>query len=584
MIRVADYIAQFLLARGVTDVFMLTGNGAMYLNDAIARSGMKFYCARNEAAAPMMAEAYARVKRRLGAVCVTSGPGSTNAVPGLAEAWVDSAPIIVLSGQVERRHTTHAAGLPGLRTLGTAEIDIVPIVAPLTKYAAMVTEPESIRYHLEKAVYLATTGRPGPVWLDIPMDIEGAEIDPERLPGFTPPEADAGADLDLQIEALVGHLAKSERPLVVAGHGVRLAHAVPEFLELVERLGAPVVFSRFGYEILPYSHRYNLGLAGLKGTRHCAWTMKNADLVVSLGCRLAVQLVGHRFDAFAPDAEVVMVDIEADELKKPGVPVGLAIHADVKVFMGKLLARLSHARLPNWKGWVETCQEMKERHPMVVPEQRRNPIDLYYFMSRLDALSNERHIFVTDAGSNYYVGGQVFQFERGQREVTSGTFAAMGLTIPLAIGASVADPAAQVLAVTGDGSLELNVQELKTMSHYGVNVKLFVINNGGYLSMRNWQDNFFEGRRIDTAENTGAGTLDLEKVAHAFDLDYARIERWEEIDETLKTVLANDRPIFVEVVCDDHQKIVTPIGDLSHHREPAGHAAGLASNAAAGTV
>lgn len=564
MIRVADYIAQFLTQRGVKDIFMLTGNGAMYLNDAIAQSGMNFFCARNEAAAPMMAEAYARLKGSMCVVCVTSGPGSTNAVPGLAEAWVDSAPIIIISGQVQVSHTTQAAKIPGLRTLGTAEINIVPIVQPLTKYAAMVSDPESIRYHLEKAAHMATTGRPGPVWLDIPMDVQYAPINPEALKGYEPPpQPDFHKEIDAGVETVVRLLKNSTRPLLIGGHGVRQAGAVAQLRELVEASGIPIIFSRFGQDMMPYSHPLNFGQAGLKGSRYCAAIMKSADVVISLGCRLAVQLVGHKFDAFTPDAKVVMVDIEEAELKKPGVPLDVPIHGDVKPFIEKLLKRQAQEEFPDWNVWVRDCRELKESYPMLQPHMKRNPMDLYYFMSRLDTLANERHIFVTDAGSNYYVGGQVYRFENSQREITSGTFAAMGLSIPLAIGCSIADRNAQVLAVTGDGSLELNVQELKTLSHYNLNVKLFVINNGGYASMRNWQDGHFEGRRIESAEATGTGTLNLERVAKAFDLEYERIETWQEADDKIRQVMSHNRPIFVEVICDENQKIIEPIRDLS---------------------
>ena len=573
--RVADYIAKFLVRHGVRDIFVLTGHGAMYLNDAITlQPELKYYCARNEAAAPMMAEAYARVKKSLGAVCLTSGPGSTNAIPGLAEAWVDSAPVLIISGQVQRSHTTYAVGLPGLRTFGTAEINIVPVVRSITKYAEMVTEPESIRYHLEKAYYLATSGRPGPVWLDIPMDVQFAEVEEEKLEPFVPPaQAWAWADLDAGVEEVAKLLLSAKRPLLVGGHGVRLAGAVPEFRALSEKLKIPFILSRFAQDMLPYSHPCNMGQAGIKGVRFCAAVMKSADLVLSLGCRMAVQLAGHRFDAFAPDAKVVMVDIEKDELKKPGVPLHRAVHADVKPFLKKLLDRLSasHA-LPQEEKWLEDCQKLKLEHPMIKPEMKRNPIDLYYFMSRLDALSGPRHIFTTDAGSNYYVGGQVYHFEEGQREITSGTFAAMGLSIPLAIGSAIAAPDSQILGVTGDGSLELNIQELKTISYYQLNIKLFVINNGGYLSMRNWQDGFFEGRRIGSDDETGAESLDLKKVAEAFGLEYAQISRAEDIDSQLKKMMSERGPLFVEVLCDTRQKIIEPIKDFSVKIEKASSA------------
>ncbi len=564
MERVADYIAQFLKDQGVEDIFMLTGYGSMYMNDAIALSGIRHYAARNEAAAPMMAEAYARVKQSLGAVCVTAGPGATNAVPGLAEAWVDAAPIIVLSGQVERRHTTYKANIPGLRSFGTAEIDILPIVEPLTKYVAMVDEPTSVRYHLEKAVYLANSGRPGPVWLDVPIDVQQALIDTNNLEGFIPPEVPLSeTNLNACIDSVVELLKNAKRPLFVCGQGIRQAGAISELQELIELLNVPVLFSRLGQDMVPHSHPNILGHAGIKGSRYCKLMMSEADVVVALGCRLAAQFVGHKFEAFAPDAKIVMVDIEQAELQKPGVPIDLPIHTDVKLFIQELLKKYSNRMFPDWEEWVEYCRQLEAQYPMVLPEQRRNPIDLYYFMSRLGALSDRHHILVTDAGSNYYTGGQVWRFEKGQREITSGTNAAMGLSIPLAIGSSVAAPESQILAVTGDGSLELNIQELKTMSHYRFNIKLFVINNGGYVSMRKWQDTFFEGRRIDTAEDTGVGTLNLMKIADAFDLSYDLIEKYEEIDEKLMQIMCDDNPSFVEVVTDNQQKIVEAFQDFN---------------------
>ena len=563
-LKLSDYIAQFLIDRGVTDIFMLTGNGAMYLNDAIGRSKLNFFCARNEATAPMMAEAYARVKQSLGAVCVTSGPGSTNAVPGLAEAWVDSAPVMIISGQVQRDHTTQAANIEGLRSLGTQEINILPIVKPLTKYAVMVEEPETIRYHLEKAYHLATSGRPGPVWLDIPMDIQYAEIDPESLKGFEPdslpPIPHPSRD---DVASVIELLRNAKRPLVVAGHGVRQANAIPAMRQFIESNGLPVIFSRMGQDMLSHDHWLNMGQAGIKGSKYSASIMREADVVLTLGCRLAIQFVGHNMDAFSPDARVVMVDIDPAELSKNGVPLELALLADVNEFLEALLANLGGSELPDWSSWVGRCADLKDRNPMVTPEQQRDPIDLYYFMQRLDAISDERHIFVTDAGSNYYIGGQVLRFNAGQREITSGCFASMGLSIPLAIGASVAAPNSQILAITGDGSLELNVQELKTMSHYNCDIKLFVINNGGYASMRNWQDGYFEGRRIESEETTGSGTLDFRKIADAFGLPYAIIDRWNEIDADLTEILSQKGPMFVEVVCDTNQKIVEPIKDLS---------------------
>lgn len=555
MERVSNYIARSLKQYGVKDVFMLTGYGAMYLNDAIETSGINYYATRNEATAPMMAEAYARLKQKLGVVCVTAGPGSTNAVPGLAEAFVDSAPILVLSGQVHKNQTSHCSHVK-LRTFGTAEIDIIPIVEPLTKYAVCVTDPNTIRYHLDKAIYLATSGRPGPVWVDIPLDVQQAMIDEDDLTTFAEnPNIQLTTDLDGWDAYRLLLSAKS--PLLICGNGVRQSDSIKEILELLELCDIPMLTSRFAQDIIPHSHPNHFGHAGVKGSKYCKEIMHNADVILSLGCRLSPQLVGLHFDAFSSDAKIIMVDIDRSELKKTGAPIHMPICKDVNDFLNNLLSYIEQKKdiFTDWSQWMKFCNDVKNANPMITEERKRNPIDLYYFMHQLDECSNENHVLVTDAGSNYYSGGQVWKFNNGQREIASVTNAAMGTTIPLAIGCAVAEPDKQILAVTGDGSLELNIQELKTISHYNFNIKLFVINNGGYASMKKWQDTFFEGRRIDTEESTGAGTLNLKKIAEAFDLEWVIIDKYEEISDKLKDIMSNNRPLFIEVMTDNNQKI-----------------------------
>ena len=555
MQRLADYISQFLIEQGIEDIFMLTGYGAMYLNDAIASSGIKHYATRNEATAPMMAEAYARVRGTLGVVCVTAGPGSTNAVPGLAEAFVDSAPILVISGQVHKKHTVYDSRIPGLRTFGTAEINIIPIVKPLTKYAVFVDDPGLIRYYLEKAVYFALEGRPGPVWLDIPLDVQQTMVDPGKLTSFVHPDSELNGNIDDNLDDVIHLLRNAKRPLVIAGHGIRQSGSIDIFKETIDGLKAPVLFSRLGQDILPHSYPHVFGHAGLKGSRYCKKIMQQADVVFSLGCRLAPQLVGMNFEGLDVDAKVIMVDIDKAELLKPGVHLTVPILGDVKYFLLRLLSRIENTLLPNWGEWLSFCEDARSSKPIITEDRKKNPIDLYYFMHKLDEASGPNHILVTDAGSNYYAGGQVWHFERGQREIASACNAAMGTTIPLAIGAAIARPDCQILAVTGDGSLELNVQELKTISHYNLNIKLFVINNGGYASMRKWQDDF-DGRRIDTEEETGAGTLDLKRVAVAFGLDWISITDYRYIDVQISNMLSFKRPMFIEVVTDPNQKII----------------------------
>lgn len=547
--RLADYVSQFLVKQGVRDIFMLTGYGAMYLNDAIKISGIKYFTTRNEATAPMMAEAYARLTQKVGVVCVTAGPGCTNAVPGLAEAYVDSAPILILSGQVERNHTVLNSKIPNLRTFGTAEINIIPIVEPLTKFAAEITDPMQVRYLLEKAFFLATTGRPGPVWLSVPLDIQNALIDESTLDSYIP---EASQTSNFAVENVVQLLKSAKKPLIVAGHGIRQSGAIDEFLKLIDTINIPVIFSRLGQDIVPHQHRNIIGHGGIKGQHSAKKIMQEADVVLSLGCRLSVQFVGMNFEYFNKDAKIIAVDIDNCELEKPGVPIHLKILANLRDFLPSLNTRLF--QLPDYQQWLNSCSMIKKEYPIEI--HRRNPIDLYYFMSRLNEMSNSHHVITTDAGSNYYVGGQVFTFDRGQREITSGAFAAMGLSIPLSIGCAVAQPKSQILAVTGDGSLELNIQELKTVSHYNFNIKIFVINNGGYVSMKKWQDDYFDGRRIDDSELTGVGTLDLKKIADAFDIRYDRIDDYRTIDSKLQEIMSDDSSLFVEVVTDNEQRII----------------------------
>lgn len=559
-IRVADYISNFLVQKKINDIFVLTGYGAMYLNDAIVSNPkIKYFCVRNEAASPMMAEAYSRLKNSVGAVCLTAGPGSTNAIPGLAEAWVDSAAVMIFSGQVQKTHTTYIANIPGLRSFGTAEINIVPIVKPLTKYAEMIIEPNKIKYHLEKAYYLATSGRPGPVWLDIPHDVQNATINTNNLEGFKKPSQKANNDLD-KIDEIAYLLKNAKKPLLIAGQGVRISKSIQEFELLICKLQIPVVLARLGVDLIPYSNKFNMGLGGMRGNKFANSLMKSADFVLVLGARLAVPFVGQNLDAFRNQAKIVVVDIEQSELKKPGIKIDIAVNCDLKLFIPKLRKKVQDYK-PK-KQWLMFCQKAKTKYPMVTDDLKRNPIDLYYFMSVLDAKATSKNVLVTDSGSNYYIGGQAWRFEHGQREITSGAFGAMGLSIPLAIGASIADKKKQILAVTGDGSLELNIQELKTMSYYNLNIKLFVINNGGYVSMRRWQDTFFEGRRIGSDEKTGVPILNLKNIAKAFDLDYELIDKWENVESKIEKIMSKKCPLFIEVICDNKQKLINPMNSL----------------------
>jgi len=562
-IRVVDYIMQFLQDKGTHSIFLLTGNGAMYINDAIAKcEDLKYICVRHEVAAPMMAESYARLCGKLGVVCVTSGPGATNAVAGLAEAWVDSGPIMILSGQSPRNQMPKENSLLKVRSFGTAGFDIIPVVSPMTKYAVTIRDAKSVRFHLEKAYYLAMGGRQGPVWIDLPMDIQYEVIDPEALDGFTPEDNLDSTVYD--VSAIIRLLKDAKRPLIIAGHGIRQGNAIHEFNELVSLLNIPIAFSRLGQDILPYSYKLNMGQIGRRGQKYSKELLRDADLILVLGCRLAAAMAGVELEHFDKNSKIIMVDIDPAELEFHGERVNLKILGHVKDFLKQFNTAYQGYKSNNWNTWVNQCLKMKSDKRMFdigSIDLSSKFIDLYHFMSRLDVMTNQTDTLITDAGSNYYVGGQIYRFEKGQREITSGAYAAMGLSIPLAVGAAVAKPRSQIVAVTGDGSLELNIQELKTISYYGLNIKLFVINNGGYVSMRNWQDNFFDGRRIGSDDETGAEMLNLEMVAKTYELEYCLIESPNDIDRCLEEIFKKSTPMFIEVMCDPSQKIVQPYAE-----------------------
>ena len=552
--KLSDYVAKFLKSKGIKDIFMLTGYGAMYLNDSIFKEKLNFFATRNEATAPIMASAYSRTnKAKVGVACVTAGPGATNAIPGLAEAYVDSSPVIIISGQVIKKHTTYNAKLKGLRTFGTAEIDIVSKVKSLTKYATVVSNPNDIKYVMEKAYNVSVSGRPGPVWIDIPLDVQSKKIDIKKLKSYKEKKIKKKINKK-KLDKIIKLIENSKKPLIVCGQGVKSSGTFNKiYKNLSLKKNIPILFSRAAQDLASHKNKNILGQFGIKGIKSSKEIMENSDLIISLGCRLAPQFTGHDFAAFK-NGIIIAVDIEKDELLKKGTKLFMKLNYDLSDFIPALIKKINLKKKINFKEWALYCEKQK-KIPIKLSLSKKNPMDLYYFMDQLGKFSDKNNILVTDAGSNYYAGGQVWKFEKGQKEITSITNAAMGLSIPLAIGSAVGDKNKMILAVTGDGSLELNIQELKTMSHYNFNIKLFVINNGGYVSMHNWADSFFDGRRVDDPNNTGEGTMNLKKISEAFDLDYFRIFDYKKVQSDLKHIISNNKPMFIEVITDNNQKI-----------------------------
>ena len=546
-IRLADYFANYLHDIGVKNVFMLSGTGSIHLDDAFAHQGsINYICARHEAAAAIMAEASAKLTGDIGVVIATTGPGGTNAIGGVVEAWVDSVPILVISGQVFVKQISK-----GVRSFGVQGFNIIENVQNITKYAVQVREPREIRFHLEKAIHEATTGRPGPVWLDIPFDVQSAMISPAELDGYTPELPVINLKKD-KVNGVIDILLNSKKPLIAFGQGIRNAGVIPEFKHMLEQLRIPAITARMGLDILPFSNPYYFGLGGIRGQKAPVKIMKECDLIIALGTSLTHAFAGKHYDQFNSRAKLIMVNIDSLELTKPGLNIDLAIDMDLKEFISILINDSKVYKIENkYSEWLKRCRALKKGLPTLLPSYSGNPINSYYFVECLNKHSKKNHIFVDDAGSANYICSQGLKLRNGQRELTSGAFYSMGVALPLAIGAAVAEPSAQVIAVTGDGSIELNIQELRTMSHNNLNIKLFVINNGGYASIRKSQDDMTGGRYTDDEE-----VLNFSKVADAFELPFFILDDYVKLDEIISVILSENEPALIEVVCDPNQEIV----------------------------
>lgn len=553
--RVADYIAETLADHGIRDVFLVTGGGAMHLNDAIGRCKRLSYVAcHHEQACAIAAESYYRLTNRLAAVNVTTGPGGTNAITGVWGAWTDSIGMVVISGQVKYETTVRSTALP-LRQLGDQEIDITRLVGPITKYAVMVTDPKTIRYHLERALHLAAAGRPGPVWLDVPMNVQGASVEPGELTGYDP-EEDAPAfetpDLGAACRAVLERLRASERPVVLAGTGVRLSRAHEDFLRLVERLGAPVVTAWNAHDALWDDHPCYAGRPGTVGDRAGNFAVQNADFLLVLGCRLNIRQISYNWESFAPRAFKAMVDVDAAELKKPTLRIDLPVHADLKAALGAL-ARLDYpGPTAAHRGYLAWCHERRRRYPVVLPSYRdgTNGVNPYVFAEALFKALPEGEVVVTGDGTACVTTFQAAEIKRGQRLYTNSGCAAMGYDLPAAVGASVASGRGRVVCLAGDGSLQMNVQELQTAVTHRLPLKLFVLNNQGYHSIRQTQQNYFPDNIVGCGLESGLGFPDAGKLAAAYGLPFSRVAGHAGLHDAVPTALAGPGPHVCEVVLD----------------------------------
>lgn len=562
MIRLADYVANFVADNlRVNSLFTVTGGGAMFLNDAFGNNKkLKAIYNHHEQASAMAAVGYAKYTGGFGVACVTTGCGGTNAITGVLDAWQDSTPVFFISGQVKRKETTYNTDVK-MRQYGVQEADIVAIVKSITKYSVMVNEPEKIAYHLEKAAFLASNGRPGPVWVDIPLDIQGAMIDESKLKHF-----DAGAEgyvlitepAQKDISKLEKLLSIAKRPIVIAGNGIRLSGTQKEFKGFIESYSLPVVFSYLSIDLLPSNHPLAIGRLGTKGDRAGNFAVQNSDLVIVLGSRLSVALTGFEYELFARDATVVVVDIDAEEHKKNTVNINLMIEADLRYFFGCI--ELDYKTNIEW---TDKCLYWKEKWPIYNKAYGlEEKINMYEFIKQLESVMKDDSIVVADAGSAYYITSQALKLNSFQRYITSGAQADMGYTLPAAIGASVANDLGTVLAITGDGSFQMNLQELQTIVHNKLPVKIFIWNNDGYLSIKTTQTKFFESRYAGTDSKSGISNPDFKKIAYAYGIPFFRASTPAELKDMLSEVVNSVGPVLCEVICPDNQEVIPSVSSI----------------------
>jgi acetolactate synthase-1/2/3 large subunit len=558
-IRVADYIASRLLEMGAKNVFLLNGGMMMHLVDTLGRpGGLRYICNHHEQASAMAADGFARHSGKLGVCYATSGPGATNILTGLVGAWQDSTPVLFLTGQIKSTQTIHGSGIPNLRQFGTFEVDIVPIVQSVTKYAQLVMDPLTIRFHLEKAFHVALSGRPGPVLLDLPLDVQGALIDPDQLVGYTPEVLQLEPDAE-SINTVMALLLAAKRPLILAGYGIRCAQAVETFQLLAEKFDIPVATTQLGKDVLFYEHPLFVGHPGPKGDRPGNFAVQTADLILSIGCSLHSQTTGWENDLFASNAIKIQVELDPAVLAREQVHVRHKIQAGSLEFINAMLAK--PAPVCNWTEWRNCCQSWKQRYPVHLEahELHTDGINFYHFAEALSAALDQNACVVADAGSAFYVMGQALRLKSGQRFISSGSMGAMGFALPTANGVAVGNVAGATVCVTGDGSLMTNVHELATMSQNHLNVKLFVINNDGYVSMRNTQRDFCNGHYVGADRDSGVFIPAMGSLAASYELPFVRCTSADDLSAVIANVMAMEGPVICEVVAMRDQKIIPSV-------------------------
>ncbi|MDE7310453.1 MAG: thiamine pyrophosphate-binding protein [Eubacterium sp.] len=559
-VKISDWIAEFLVGEGIRTNFTVPGGGAMHLNMSFGhQKGLYNIFMQHEQAAAIAAEGYFRATNQMPFVCCTTGPGGTNTLTGVLGAWLDSIPMLIVSGQIRYATTARASGIP-VRAMGDQEYDITPMVAHMTKYARMVYEPESVKYHFQKALYLATHGRPGPVWLDIPLDVQGGYIDPSEFTEFVPDELSENDRVpfitDTQIQEVIERIKGAKRPVFHVGNAVHTANCVPLMRKVAKKLNIPVTVAWNASDLLAHENPLFAGIPGLLGDRPGNWAIQNADLILSAGCRLSCRQAGYNVHSWAREAFVIMVDIDPYELRKPSIHVEMPIQADVSEFLAKLDEAIENP-LQSHKEWMDICLEWRRNYPVVTKEheKKHRPVNAYCFLKEISTRVPKQQYIVLGNGT-VEACLHAIHIKENTRLICNSGAASMGYDLPAAIGCCFAIGKKEVVCLTGDGSIQMNLQELQTIVHHKLPIKIFIVNNDGYHSMRQTEQNLFpEYGKIGIGPESGDLSFPkMRKIAEAYEIPYFSAQTNQEVGKVIDQVLHCSGYVICEIFADTQQK------------------------------
>lgn len=557
--KLSDYVMKFISDAGVKHIFMLSGGGAMHLVDSVGKNKhLTYICNLHEQACAIAADAYSQYTNHLGVALVTTGPGGTNTITGVAGAWLDSTPVMFISGQVKR---SDMVGTSGIRQMGFQEINIVDLVSSITKYAVTITDPETIRYHLEKALWLAKHGRPGPVWIDIPLDVQAAGIDENKLCGFTPDipgaQLSAGEDgLREKVRQAIDLLNGAQRPVILAGNGIRLSGALDDFLTLVESLGIPVLTTWKAADFFPEKHRLFAGRPGAVGQRGANFTQQNADWLLVIGARLDLGQTAYTHENFARNARKIIIDIDPAEINKMKMKIDVPVSADARAFILEFQKQKNQIKNVDHARWIKICKDWQKKYPVVLPEywQQKNFVNDYVLIDVLsDEMKKNDLLIPGSSGACSERTMQAIRVKAGVRIFNSEGLGSMGFGVPAAIGGCIASGKKRTVCIDGDGGFVMNVQELEVVRRFDLPIKFFVLNNGGYVSIQNTQKNYFNGNYVASSASSGLTLPDITAMAKALGIPTARLKNHSRIREKVHDILQNEGPVVCEVIVSPDQ-------------------------------